>query len=475
MTDFYNKIDELNSNSKIIEENINYVINILYKFYIMSKIIITKFDFENSDYYTFKNIKEIIHYKNIINEDINRIINEKNTFKKFNNIMDIYNKMNNILDNNNILIKKIDDKASLEKFENKKYDDKINYKFSKEPQNIKYKLDITNTNDFYGVNDLFEVFISYKDNKEYIVSKNANNYNLDIFTLLDSEKILTLKGHKNHISTIRYFINDKDHNEYLISADINGKVIVWDIGNNYDIKCEINTCYQIIPGKSIFINSCLIIFPKNIDDTYNYNYIVTSTNYVSKDVDKSASKIYLLNNGKYFKYIKETNNLKILYLLYWYNKQNDKNYIIEFAYGNIVINNLISDELYAELKQEHESFHDSGFIYQKDFEDYLCCSSTDGSINIWNLYYKFISKRIDIYKGWLMHIIEWNNKYIIVTELNNNLIKIIDLEKNEVIKDIQTNHIDSVKSIKKIFHPIYGECLLSAGRDKTIKLWNIKI
>ena len=104
--------------------------------------------------------------------------------------MDIYNKMNNILDNNNILIKKIDDKASLEKFENKKYDDKINYKFSKEPQNIKYKLDITNTNDFYGVNDLFEVFISYKDNKEYIVSKNANNYNLDIFTLLD----INIKG-----------------------------------------------------------------------------------------------------------------------------------------------------------------------------------------------------------------------------------------------------------------------------------------
>ena len=161
--------------------------------------------------------------------------------------------------------------------------------------------------------------------------------------------------------------------------------------------------------------------------------------------------------------------------MYWFNKQNDKNYIIEFAYGSIIINNLISDELYAELIQESESFHDSGFIYQKDFEDYLCCSSTDGFINIWNLYYKFIFKRIDIYKGWLMHIIEWNNKYIIVTELNNNLIKIIDLEKNEVIRDIRTNHIDSVKSIKKILHPIFGECLLSAGRDKTIKLWNVEI
>ena len=62
----------------------------------------------------------------------------------------------------------------------------------------------------------------------------------------------------------------------------------------------------------------------------------------------------------------------------------------------------------------------------------------------------------------------------IVIDLNNNLIKIIDLEKYEVIKDIQTKHKESVKSIKKIFHPIYGECLLSAGRDKAIKLWIIK-
>jgi len=85
---------------------INIIINILNKFYILSKNIITKFDIESSDYYTFKNIKEIIHYINIINEDINRIINEKDIFKKFNNIMDIYNKMNNILDNNNILNKK---------------------------------------------------------------------------------------------------------------------------------------------------------------------------------------------------------------------------------------------------------------------------------------------------------------------------------------------------------------------------------
>ena len=38
-----------------------------------------------------------------------------------------------------------------------------------------------------------------------------------------------------------YFINNKDHNEYLISADKNQNVIICDITNNYKIKYEINT------------------------------------------------------------------------------------------------------------------------------------------------------------------------------------------------------------------------------------------
>ncbi len=49
--------------------------------------------------------------------------------------------------------------------------------FVKDPNNLKYILDITNTNDPYSLNDIFEVFKSYKDNKEYIISKNKDNYN----------------------------------------------------------------------------------------------------------------------------------------------------------------------------------------------------------------------------------------------------------------------------------------------------------
>ena len=97
---------------------------------------------------------------------------------------------------------------------------KINYEFKKEPQKLKFNSNITNINQSSRWNDMFEIFISYRDNKEYLISPNKNNFNLDIFALLDNKIILSLKGHKNKSRTIRYFINNSNnYNEYLISGD----------------------------------------------------------------------------------------------------------------------------------------------------------------------------------------------------------------------------------------------------------------
>jgi mRNA-degrading endonuclease HigB of HigAB toxin-antitoxin module len=151
--------------------------------------------------------------------------------------MDLYDKMNTINEEDNSNEKKI-------------------HKFSRQPQNLKYKLNITETNDFKGVNDLFEVFVCNNDHKEYLVSKNINNYNLDVYTLLDNKKLFSLPGHKNRITTIRYFMDNIYNDEFLISADINGIVILWDIINNYIIKYQINTLYNISSDKGLVIYSC---------------------------------------------------------------------------------------------------------------------------------------------------------------------------------------------------------------------------
>ena len=409
-------VEEINNNNENKEKNNE-----------INKII------ENDNNNKLKEVIKDIKLNDKFNEKINEL-NEDNNYNKLNKIDKLYNE----------------------------YINKINYEFKKEPTYLKFKLNITNNNTKFGWNDKFEIFISYKDNKEYLISPNKNNYNLDIFRLLDNDIIISLKGHNYIIRTIRYFINKKNYNEYLISGDDDKIVIIWDITNNYNIKYQIDTNY----GGSIY--SCLLIFPNNIDD----NYIITSTFSKSYNNEKSATKIYSLNNGKFIKYINNTSNYHIYYLLSWYNKMNNKYYIIQFLNCKIIINNLVEDELYSELKQKPEDNHYSGFIYNKDDNDYLCTSSCNGYINIWDLYNKKIFKIINTNNCKLSHIIQWNNKYIIVADANNKSFKIIDLEDNK-ISDIGGQHKNYVKSIKKINHPLYGESLLSAGDDNIIKLWTI--
>ena len=179
---------------------------------------------------------------------------------------------------------------------------KKNSKEKKEqlPPKLKYKLFITKTNDPDGYNQLFEVYKLYKDKKYYIASKNIKN-NIDIFELSKNKKQLTLTGHMYKINNIKYFINKKNNNQYLISSEsyiLDPVVIVWDITNNYIIKKRIHTFYN---GGVIF--SCLLIFPYN----HNDDFIITSTSNTSKYEQEDSTKIYSLNDGNLIKNVKDSN------------------------------------------------------------------------------------------------------------------------------------------------------------------------
>ena len=332
--------------------------------------------------------------------------------------------------------------------------------------NFKYESDITKTNTKYGANDIFEIYLSHQDKIQYIISPNIE-HKLDIFRLIDNKKLLSLNGHKNDIMTIRYFINNKDFREYLISGDDDKIVIIWDITNNYQIKYKIETKY----GKENYIFSCLLIFPHND----NNNYIITSSANESYEMENSVTKIYSLNTGEYIRYISNT-NININYLLSWHNKKNGKYYIIQFAfYELIMINNLVENELYAKL--ESKSFNNTfGYIYSKDNKEYLCSSSDEGTINIWDLYNKTIFEiiRIKIKDINIHNFIYWNDKYIIVPDYINKLILIIDLTQKKVISKIKGENVGKIKGLKKLYHPKYGESLLTAGEEGIIKLWIIK-
>ena len=145
----------------------------------------------------------------------------------------------------------------------KEIEEKLNHKFIKNPQNLKYKIDINTTNDSFGRNDIFEAFVSVKDLKSYLISKN-NIYNLDIYRLEDNTLIKSIKHHTNRLTIVRYFLDSNTNKEYLITADQNKMVTLWDIGNNFKILYEIKTGYS---GK---IYSCILVFGIN-----GKNYLLT--------------------------------------------------------------------------------------------------------------------------------------------------------------------------------------------------------
>ena len=424
-----NEIKEINNKLKEKENQI--------------KIIAKKLDEKEL---IINNLDIIIKNKEINDNEI--IYQIKNSINEVNNDLNIkYNELINMISN----------------LEHNEFIRKINYKFEKDPQGLKFRQNVNDTNASYGWNDIFEVYISRKDNKEYLVSPNNNNYKLDVISLLENKLTISLKGHNNHIRTIRYFINNINSEEYLISADNDIIVIIWEITYNFNIKFKINTNY----ADNIY--SCLLLF-----DLINENsYIVTSSYAQLDDNEKSATKLYSLENGQLIKYISHTNRNAIYYLLSWYNKNNNKYYIIQFTFKAILISSVLDDELYCELIQEPEDNHLSGFIYNIDNIDYLCSSSYNGYINLWDLFNKSISKVINTNDCVLSNIIQWNNQYFIVADYDNKSFKIVDIEKETIVKDITGQHTDKVPCVKKIYHPLYGESLLTAGQDNTIKLWSL--
>ena len=407
-------------------------------------------------------INELKRNINKINEDNNNKINElKNIIfnleevkSKYKGNTSYYNYNNNLSNYNNISNSMMNEEQN-----------KIN------PQNLKFKEDIVTTNTKGGLNDIFEVYTSIKDNIQYLVSPNKINFNLDIITLIDNKKQYSIKGHIKKVTNIRYFLNQYNNIEYLISSDEAGLVNVWDISNNFYLKNSIETKYNDI------IYSCLLVFVSNSENSNSDNegYIITSTYGISDENEKSGTKIYSMeNNGEFVNYINNTNNNSVYYLLSWYDKQHNKYYIIEFCYMKIFINDLLENELYAELTQEQKLSHYSGFVYEinKD-KNYLYSSSKNGFINVWDLYSKKLINNINVNGSILCHMIQWDEQYAIVADYNSKSFKIIDIQSLSIVKDIGGGHNKEVKTIKKIKHPLYGDSLLSAGNDYTIKLWCI--
>jgi hypothetical protein len=476
-----NDYDNINLNNCDLINDKNLILNILKDLDILKKQSVIKDE-------EIKQLKNQIKFQNYLfnkenqelREKINQIsnISNNNTQKNFydnnnnNNNSKITNFLlennNNLNDNNNKINNGLIKYNKGKKIFLKTY--KItNKNFNGNPNQLKYHSCIVKNLSAKGVNDIFEVFLSNKDNQQYLISKNGKTHNLDVYALKDNKIVTSLKGHNNSVTMVRYFLKYKDKMEYLISADMDKNVIVWDINNNYNILHTINTNYI---DNNIY--SCYLFF-----DNFDNNYIFTSCglNRYKKN-ETSYTKMYSFKDGKFEKDIIDSNLYNTYYLLVWYDEKNKINYLIELCQDIIIITNFSINDLYAKLSLNdyHVLKYYSGFIYNQNNNkgnDYLCCSTSYGCIVIWDLITKQLIYYSKITKVELYNIIQWNNKYAIISGGNMKSIKIFDLEIFKEVNEIKTGHSSCVNCVKKILHPVYGEALLISGNDHKITLWII--
>ena len=322
-----------------------------------------------------------------------------------------------------------------------------------------------------GLNESFDVFKSIKNNNTYLIISNKENNNIEIIDLISKEIIKSIEGNGKYIY-LKYYLNPINNREYLITADIKSIIKVIDISDNYNIISQINFSKEF-KNTWIFLN-CAIIFNIQINSQKLDILLISSR---AKYREEYPTKIYNLANGQFLKDINNTEKNKTRFIIPWYNESNGLYYIIECCEDLLIVVNILHNEVYAKLEEERYKIYSSGFVHKENKIDYLYVSNSSSEIKIWNLIDKELVKLIKISEKFdnrrLYGLLFWNKSYLVVNDDTNKAIKVVDLEQNKAVSHIYNKHEGSVRCLKRITHPEYGECLLTGGDDHKIKLWII--
>ena len=332
----------------------------------------------------------------------------------------------------------------------------INVEFKEKPQNLKLRETLTSNASSCDQQSKFAVYIGIQDHIEYLVYNNKNNNNLDIMRIKDKTIINSLKGHNANTIVIRYYLkNNKE--EYILSSDKNKLVIIWDIQNFYSKKYTIQAQY------SGDIYDALLLF-----NVFNKDYIL-----LSNSTSNEYSKLYeFKENTPFVRNIHGTNDHITYFMIPWLYQ--NKYYLIECSYNKIFINNMFEDENYANLSLDPEGSHFCGYLYN---DNYLCVSEYNQNfVRIWDLTKKVIYKQINYegtYNTCSYEIIPWNINYTIFG--CDRSFVIMNITDGKMIKKIDVNDSHEIRSMKKIKIGQIGECLIcvGGGSDNSIQLYSI--
>ena len=330
------------------------------------------------------------------------------------------------------------------------YINQNNIDFDLDPRDLKFKETITNKClKSYTIDCLFDAYTAF-DGNCYLASSHGYPYTIEIYNLSDNSLTSTLNVSKQ-IYIIRHYAHFSKKTDYVLTTTTEKSVKIYNV-NNFTEYLTINNCYT-----GTYMYSALLLF----DDMNNKNYVVTSS-------PNDYIKFWNFENGKFVKNIGSKSDYTYFINLW---KNNDKYFIVNANADNVKIYGTEKEnQVYGEYSGTERTWHMCAFVEKINDIDTLFESDGKGDVRLWNLENHQLIKNIKCQSVSLRGLCLWNQKYILAAS-SDKCFKVIDLEKGELVCSVSGQHNNSMCTIKKIMHPLYGEGLLTGSIDGTIKLW----
>ena len=314
-------------------------------------------------------------------------------------------------------------------------------------------------NDSYSDDWLIDKFIAFKSINDifYLIYSNYNKSIISYNIIFNKKINETKKAHKTFITNFRYYLDNINKRDLIISiSSDDNNIKLWNI-NNFELLLNITKIY-----KAGYLESACFL---NNENKY---YIVTSN---KSNSFAESIKVYDFKGNK----IKEINNSNetTYYIDIYYDSESLNNYIITGNIGYIKTYDYNENKIYHKYSDSNIGGRFSIIINKKKDVIELIESSGDGNIRIWDFHLGILLKKIKVSDESLREICLWNEKYVFVG-CDDKTIKIIELNNGKIIKELK-GHNDKVLSIKVIIHPKYGEYLISKGAyNDQIIIWTLK-
>ena len=156
----------------------------------------------------------------------------------------------------------------------------------------------------------------------------------------------------------------------------------------------------------------------------------------------------------------------------YYDRLLNRYYIIICCNYNFQSYDFEEDKILHEYFDGDDSIHYSGVVDNNEDIIKLIYATKNGNIFLWDFYSGQLLDLINMKKVEFRCICLWDKNHLLVTNYFSG-IKIIDIKNKKIIKSL-LKHNGIIIAIKKIYHPKYGQCILSQDNyQQRIKLWII--